>query len=215
MMFRTEHLTIRHQSGTVLLADFNLTIAAGEIVSLMGPSGCGKSTLLNVIAGHLSADFRYHGKMQLNGVTIDTLPPHQRHIGMLFQDDLLFPHLNVWENLAFALPDHIKGSERKQQALQALGHVQLGSLAPSFPQQISGGQRARISLIRMLLARPQLALLDEPFNKLDKALRGQFRDWVFERLQTAGIPTLMVTHDPEDVLPDGRIIHWPTENSHA
>lgn len=215
MTFSIGKLTIQHHSGPSLLSNFSLTIAGGEIVSLMGPSGCGKSTLLSAIAGHLSADFSYQGQLMLDDRPIDTLPPHQRRIGMLFQDDLLFPHLNVWENLAFALPNAIKGAQRKQLALQALDDIQLSTIGNAFPHQISGGQRARISLTRMLLARPQLALLDEPFNKLDKRLRSQFRDWVFTRLQQAGIPTLMVTHDIDDAPQDGRIIHWPTEISHA
>lgn len=215
MTFSIQKLTLNGPDGSPLLRDFSLTIQPGEVVSLMGPSGCGKSTLLSVIAGHLSDDFHYQGSLQLNRVILNALPAHQRQVGMLFQDDLLFPHLNVWQNLAFALPDAIKGKQRKQLALQALEAIQLSAIADAFPEQISGGQRARVSLTRMLLAKPALALLDEPFNKLDKALRGQFRDWVFTRLQQAAIPTLMVTHDEEDAPQDGRIIQWPTENSHA
>ncbi|EGQ8409478.1 ATP-binding cassette domain-containing protein [Vibrio cholerae] len=220
MIFSLENLAIHKQDGRCLLAEFNLTIAEGEIVSLMGPSGCGKSTLLSVIAGHLATDFTFQGAMKLGDTQLNTLPAHQRQVGMLFQEDWLFPHLNVWENLAFALPNSIKGEQRKKNAYAALTKIALSELACSFPEQISGGQRARLSLMRMLLAEPKLVLLDEPFSKLDKALRNQFRDWVFNQLTSAGIPTLMVTHDHEDVPVGSRVIEWPvieqeTEVNHA
>ncbi|EGQ9975325.1 ATP-binding cassette domain-containing protein [Vibrio vulnificus] len=211
MTFCLENLAIHKRSGETLFSDINLTIDAGEIVSLMGPSGCGKSTLLSLIAGHLSDEFRYSGTLSLNQRDLAPLAPHQRQVGILFQDDMLFPHLNIWQNLAFALPNDIKGTERKTQAINALDKIALSELADSYPEQISGGQRARISLIRMLLAKPQMALLDEPFSKLDKELRVQFRDWVISQLQQAHIPALMVTHDIDDVPPGSRVLHWPWE----
>ncbi|EGQ8020838.1 TPA: ATP-binding cassette domain-containing protein [Vibrio vulnificus] len=211
MTFCLENLAIHKRSGETLFSDINLTIDAGEIVSLMGPSGCGKSTLLSLIAGHLSNEFKYSGTLSLNQRDLAPLAPHQRQVGILFQDDMLFPHLNIWQNLAFALPNDIKGTERKTQAINALDKIALSELADSYPEQISGGQRARISLIRMLLAKPQMALLDEPFSKLDKELRVQFRDWVISQLQQANIPALMVTHDIDDVPPGSRVLHWPWE----
>ncbi|EGQ9934240.1 ATP-binding cassette domain-containing protein [Vibrio vulnificus] len=211
MTFCLENLAIHKRSGETLFSDINLTIDAGEIVSLMGPSGCGKSTLLSLIAGHLSDEFRYSGTLSLNQRDLAPLAPHQRQVGILFQDDMLFPHLNIWQNLAFALPNDIKGTERKTQAINALDKIALSELADSYPEQISGGQRARVSLIRMLLAKPQMALLDEPFSKLDKELRVQFRDWVISQLQQANIPALMVTHDIDDVPPGSRVLHWPWE----
>lgn len=210
-----ENLAIFKNSGEALFDALNLSIEKGEIVTLMGPSGCGKSTLLDVIAGHLSSEFTYSGSVSLNQQSIDSLPSHQRQVGILFQDDLLFPHLTVWENLAFALPNEIKGAERKQQAMQALKNISLTKLASSFPDQISGGQRARISLTRMLLAKPNLALLDEPFSKLDKELRVQFRQWVVEQLKQANIPALMVTHDEADIPEHSRCLTWPWEAAHA
>ncbi|EGR0101038.1 ATP-binding cassette domain-containing protein [Vibrio vulnificus] len=211
MTFCLENLAIHKRSGETLFSDINLTIDAGEIVSLMGPSGCGKSTLLSLIAGHLSDEFKYSGTLSLNQRDLAPLAPHQRQVGILFQDDMLFPHLNIWQNLAFALPNDIKGTERKTQAINALDKIALSELADSYPEQISGGQRARISLMRMLLAKPQMALLDEPFSKLDKELRVQFRDWVISQLQQANIPALMVTHDIDDVPPGSRVLHWPWE----
>ncbi|MBS9814049.1 ATP-binding cassette domain-containing protein [Vibrio alginolyticus] len=210
-----ENLAICKANGDTLFSAFNMTVEKGEIVTLMGPSGCGKSTLLDAIAGHLSAEFNYSGSITLDNEKLDALPAHKRQVGILFQEDLLFPHLTVWENLAFALPNSIKGEERIAHAMQALKNISLTKLAESFPDQISGGQRARISLTRMLLAKPKVALLDEPYSKLDKDLRVQFRNWVVEQLQQANIPTLMVTHDEDDI-PDGsRCLNWPWETNHA
>ncbi|MGO2343453.1 ATP-binding cassette domain-containing protein [Vibrio litoralis] len=211
-------LKATNSGKTPLVNNLNLSIAPGEVVTLMGPSGCGKSTLLNVIAGHFSQEFCYDGKVILNKQEIQTNDPHKRSIGILFQDDLLFPHLNIWENIAFALPNNVKAKERKLEALAALDNVGLTDIAYSMPHQISGGQRARVSLIRMLSAQPKAVLLDEPFSKLDPELRVNFRDWVFKQLAAAQVPTLMVTHDKADAPLDGKIIHWEqfsTENANA
>lgn len=205
------HYTNTDPSGSAkqpLVSHLDLSISNGEIVTLMGPSGCGKSTLLNVIAGHLSQEFYYDGKIILDDEQIQSKEPHQRLIGILFQDDLLFPHLNIWENIAFALPNKVKNKERKHQALAILNSVGLSDLADSMPHQISGGQRARISLLRMLSAQPKAVLLDEPFSKLDPELRISFRQWVFQQLLDANIPCLMVTHDSDDAPIDGKIIYW-------
>ncbi|WP_318467641.1 ATP-binding cassette domain-containing protein [Photobacterium leiognathi] len=215
MSFHISNVTITQPNGDILLASFSLHIAKGEIVTLMGPSGCGKSTLLNYLAGHLNPEFTAKGTLTLNNQAITEVPAHLRNIGVLFQDDLLFPHLTVWENLAFALPNSIKGNERKHQALTALAQLELAELANAYPHQISGGQRARISLTRLLMAKPQLILLDEPFSKLDSALRFQFRDWVFQQIQQASIPTLMVTHDKQDIPNDSQLIQWQQEPPHA
>ncbi|WP_318460363.1 ATP-binding cassette domain-containing protein [Photobacterium leiognathi] len=215
MSFHISNVTITQPNGGILLASFSLHIAKGEIVTLMGPSGCGKSTLLKYLAGHLNPEFTAKGTLTLNNQAITEVPAHLRNIGVLFQDDLLFPHLTVWENLAFALPNNIKGNERKHQALTALAQLELAELANAYPHQISGGQRARISLTRLLMAKPQLILLDEPFSKLDSTLRLQFRDWVFKQIQQASIPTLMVTHDKQDIPNDSQIIQWQQEPPHA
>ena len=208
-------LAIHKNDGDSLFSALNVTLESGQILALMGPSGCGKSTLLDAIAGHLNDEFSYSGTIVLNDIQLDDLPSHQREVGILFQDDLLFPHLKVWENLAFSLPNSVKGSARQQQAMAALKDIELTHLAESYPDQISGGQRARISLTRMLLAKPKLALLDEPFSKLDQELRAQFRDWVFEQLTKANIPTLMVTHDEADVPQGAKVLSWPWGSNHV
>lgn len=210
-----KNLAIRKANGDTLFSGFNINIEKGEIVTLMGPSGCGKSTLLDVIAGHLANEFNYSGSITLDDEMLNALPAHKRKVGILFQDDMLFPHLTVWENLAFALPDTVKGAKRKERAMQALKNISLTKVADSFPDQISGGQRARIALTRMLLAQPKAALLDEPYSKLDKDLRVQFRNWVVEQLKQANIPTLMVTHDEDDIPEGSRCINWPWETQNA
>lgn len=208
MSLQIKALTIYHNNQQPLVENVNLTIQQGEVMSLMGPSGCGKSTLLSVIAGHLSHEFTAQGDIFLDKQSIMQTQPHKRQIGILFQDDLLFPHLNIWENIAFALPNKIKGRERKKQAMACLEQIKLENLAESMPHSISGGQRARVSLLRMLQAQPKAVLLDEPFSKLDMELRGNFRAWVFEQLRQANIPTLMVTHDQADVPEGGQLIQW-------
>ena len=213
MTLSLNNLTVTKPSGEVLFEPFSAQIESGQVLTVMGPSGCGKSTLLNLIAGHTNPDFIYSGQVSLNQRNLTQVAPHLRQIGILFQDDLLFPHWNVWQNLAFALPNHIKGRERERQAMACLQQVELASLANAYPDQISGGQRARISLLRMLLAKPQAALLDEPFSKLDKALRSQFRDWVFEQLKLANVPTLLVTHDIDDAPLNTQILHWPWQST--
>ncbi|WP_454442483.1 ATP-binding cassette domain-containing protein [Vibrio bathopelagicus] len=215
MSLHLNDLAIHKNDGVLLFSALNVTLESGQVLALMGPSGCGKSTLLDAVAGHLNDEFSYSGTVILDDIQLDDLPSHQREVGILFQDDLLFPHLKVWENLAFSLPNSVKGSARQQQAMAALKDIELTHLAESFPDQISGGQRARISLTRMLLAKPKLALLDEPFSKLDQELRAQFRDWVFEQLTKANIPTLMVTHDEADVPQGAQVLSWPWRSHNA
>lgn len=209
MSLYLKNLTVSRAKGEPLFTPVSIEIKQGEVVTLMGPSGCGKSTLLSVVAGHLDTEFEYSGDIYLEDQLINDTPAYKRKVGILFQEDLLFPHLRVWENLAFALPDSVRSEERKTQSLEALKKVELFSIADSFPDQISGGQRARISLVRMLMAKPNAALLDEPFSKLDKELRQNFRQWVFQQLKFANIPTLMVTHDIEDAPENSRTITWP------
>ncbi|MBR7627637.1 ATP-binding cassette domain-containing protein [Aeromonas popoffii] len=178
-----------------------LQVAPGEVLTLMGPSGCGKSSLLAALAGVLPprGPTRLEGEIWLDERLLTPLPPQARHIGMLFQDDLLFDHLTVAENLMFGMPAAIKGrSARREKAVTTLAQVALADQADKLPQQLSGGQRARVSLLRALLAEPQALLLDEPFSRLDKPLRAAFRTLVFERLKAKGIPAILVTHDEED-----------------
>ncbi|MEZ9525611.1 ATP-binding cassette domain-containing protein [Enterovibrio norvegicus] len=208
MSLSVQNLTIKSPQMT-LLHGMSFTIENGHILSVMGPSGCGKSTLLSAIAGHLSPEFECLGDIHVNGKSILALPAEKRAVGILFQDDLLFPHLNVWQNLAFGLPDTMTASEKKSRALQTLEDIDLADIAYKAPQQISGGQRARVSLMRTLLSHPNVILLDEPFSKLDKPLRKAFRAFVFQQIKTRNIAAVMVTHDEDDVPEESTCLQWP------
>ncbi len=193
-MLKLENISLKID-GNSLFSKLNLEVKAGQVTTVMGPSGCGKSTLLRMIAGLESVDT---GTIEFADRTLDNLPSHERKLGILFQDDLLFPHLSVGENLAFALPAKIKHQERRDQIEQALEEIELSGMYERDPASLSGGQRARVALMRTLLAQPEALLLDEPFSKLDQELRGRFRKQVFAYAVKNQLPTLLVTHDPAD-----------------
>jgi len=194
--------------GRALFAPLDIVIASGECVTLMGPSGCGKSTLLNYIAGTLDPVFRAGGNVSIGTRLLDGLPPERRRVGILFQDDLLFPHLSVGGNLAFALPAHVHGRAARRARIEgALLEAELPGFAERDPATLSGGQRARVALMRTLLAEPRALLLDEPFNRLDAQLRVDFRKFVISHARERGLPILLVTHDEADaVAVGGRVI---------
>ena len=195
-------------SQSQLFAPLEVSIAAGEIVTVMGESGSGKSSLLNFICGTLPKDMTSQGKVLLDEQEISHLAPEQRRVGILFQDDLLFPHLSVAENLAFGLPRAIQGQQRWEQVSAALNRAGLTGLGRRDPATLSGGQRARAALMRTLLSQPRCLLLDEPFSKLDTALRERIRRFVFEHARQAALPTLLVSHDPEDAAAaGGQVVH--------
>ncbi|MCW2309548.1 ATP-binding cassette domain-containing protein [Rhodobium gokarnense] len=181
------------------LVDLSLDVAPGHIATVMGPSGSGKSTLLAYVGGFLEPAFTAAGRVLLNGTDITRLAAHRRHVGILFQDDLLFPHLSVAGNLAFALPESGRGrAARRQRVEDALSEIGLEGHGDRDPATLSGGQRARVALMRVLLSEPHALLLDEPFSKLDATLRAQIRDLVFAKARERDLPVLLVTHDPAD-----------------
>lgn len=202
--------------GHTLLDAFDLTVASGEIVTLMGPSGAGKSSLLAWIAGTLPPGITGHGRLTLDGQRLDHLPPEQRRLGLLLQEPLLFPHMTVAGNLVFAIPRRVKGRrERTAKAEAALAEVGLEGLGSRDPRTLSGGQKSRAALARCLLAEPRALLLDEPFTSLDSDLRQDIRDFVLDRARATGLPALLVTHDQGDALAArGRIVEpWvPTRS---
>jgi putative thiamine transport system ATP-binding protein len=184
---------------TMLVPETTLTVAPGDIVTVMGPSGTGKSTLLNYLCGTLTPAFSASGRIFINARDISALPIEKRRIGILFQDDLLFPHMSVGENLLFALPQTLRGRRRRQKlAENALHEAGLAGYFKRSPATLSGGQRARVALMRTLLSNPEIILLDEPFAKLDTDLREIIRHFVFKHIAARGLPTLMVTHDIQD-----------------
>ncbi|MFP5974137.1 ATP-binding cassette domain-containing protein [Enterobacter mori] len=200
-MLQVQNLTIEP-----LFRQVNFCVPRGEIVTLMGPSGSGKSTLFSWMVGALSSDFKAQGELWLDERRCDTLPVETRGLGILFQDALLFDHFSVGQNLMLALPSRIKGEARRERVEQALRSAGLANYSASDPATLSGGERARVSLLRALLAEPQALLLDEPFSRLDKALRTTFRTWVFDAVRARNIPAVLVTHDEEDIPPGGEVI---------
>lgn len=213
------HVHIR-RLGTpaqAFVEDMHLRVSPGQILTLMGPSGSGKSSVLAGIAGTLDemndaeaqpgrAPLSLQGSVHLNGQDISHWPTEHRRIGLLFQEPLLFAHMSVAENLRFATP---AGPESEQTASveQALTDAGLEGYGRRDPATLSGGQKARVALMRALLARPQALLLDEPFSKLDAALRSQFREFVFTHLRERGIPAILVTHDVLDVADPGLLLN--------
>ncbi len=191
-------LTQLRTPKSTLLQQLTLRVPSGVIHTVMGASGSGKSSLLAAVCGTLPERLRFEGTITLNGTRIDTLPIERRHVGILFQEDLLFAHMTVFENLLFALPPGPK-AQRVAAVTQGLEDLEMEAFAQADPATLSGGQRGRVALMRALLAKPKALLLDEPFSKLDAALRRRMRDFVFETVRKRSIPVLMVTHDESDI----------------
>ena len=183
---------------SMLFQGLDLTVPSGSVLTIMGPSGCGKSSLLHWIIGQTSRGLQTGGSITLDGMALDGVCIEERRIGLLFQDDLLFPHMNVGENLAFALPRGLSRAERRRRISQALRSAELPGCEDRDVATLSGGQRARIACMRCLLSEPRAVLLDEPFSRLDAKLKSVFRSFISAQIQEAAIPALLVTHDPED-----------------
>ena len=200
-----------HMNNALQLVDLALSIGqrnlvrltcdipAGQVLTIMGPSGSGKSALLAAITGTLDPAFTLTGQVRLNDQDITRRPTRLRQIGILFQDDLLFPHMSVAANLAFGLTQSVKGRAARQQRVEdALTAVDLTGFGPRDPATLSGGERARVALMRCLLSEPRALLLDEPFSRLDAHLRHEVRQLVFA--QSRALPVILVTHDPADAV---------------
>jgi len=179
------------------LISLNETINGGDVLTIMGPSGSGKSTLLNWVSGMLPDAFSATGNLYFDNTNITNIASYKRKMGLLYQDALLFPHLTVAGNIAFAMP---KEQQQGREAMikQALLDVGLEGLENRQPESLSGGQQARIALLRVLLSQPKAILLDEPFSKLDSQLRQDVRQLVFEQIRHHQLPAIMVTHDLAD-----------------
>ncbi|MCH1782651.1 MULTISPECIES: ATP-binding cassette domain-containing protein [Psychrobacter] len=194
-----------------LLLSLDEQIAGGEILTIMGPSGSGKSSLLNWLTGTLPHGFTATGEVWLNEQNVSHLPTHLRHIGVLYQDALLFSHLSVAGNIAFAMPKDNKQRDKRQRLEKiehALEQVGLAGMSNRHPDNLSGGQQARVALLRTLLSEPKAILLDEPFSKLDTQLRAETQQLVFNQIRTHKLPAIMVTHDHSDAeAAEGKVIN--------
>jgi len=188
----------------LLIPPLTCSVPPGQVTTIMGPSGCGKSSLLAFLCGALDPAFTAGGRVRLGDLEIGDLPPERRRIGILFQDDLLFPHMTVAENLAFGLPPDAGGHRaRRARVDAALSEAGLSGFGDRDPATLSGGQRARVALLRTLLSQPMALLLDEPFGRLDVRLRDRFRRAVLDHARAQRLPTLLVTHDPADAAAAG------------
>lgn len=197
-------LTLRqvriHLHGA-LLTEIDVTTPPGHVLRVMGPSGSGKSTLLNFIAGFLDPGFRGEGRVLLGGTDVTDLPPETRRIALLFQDPALFPHLSVRGNVLFGAPRAATRTARAARlaaADAALADVGLAGFGDRDPATLSGGQQARVALLRALMSQPRALLLDEPFSKLDAGLRDEMRRLTAEAIRRAQAPAVLVTHDAAD-----------------
>ncbi len=182
----------------VLIENLSLNVAPGVIHTVMGASGCGKSSLLAAVCGTLAEGLQFDGDISLNGQDLNHWPTEKRQIGILFQEDLLFAHMTVFENLLFAVHPGPR-QQREAQVNQGLADLEMTPFAHADPATLSGGQRGRVALMRALLAQPKALLLDEPFAKLDADLRVRMRSFVFGLVAQRQLPVLLVTHDASDI----------------
>ena len=193
----TEKL-VKRFDDVLAVADVSISIQKGEIFALLGSSGCGKSTLLRMLAGFETPT---SGRVLLNGVDIASFPPYERPINMMFQSYALFPHLNVWENVAFGLKrEGMPSALIKARVEEMLNLVQLTAYAKRKPHQLSGGQQQRVALARSLAKKPELLLLDEPLGALDKKLRQRTQFELVNIIESVGVTVVMVTHDQEEAM---------------
>ncbi|MBX3709557.1 MAG: spermidine/putrescine ABC transporter ATP-binding protein PotA [Gammaproteobacteria bacterium] len=182
----------------VILHDINLDVCEGEFLTLLGPSGCGKTTLLRLISGFEEPT---QGTIRIDGKDVSGLPPHQRHIHTVFQSYALFPHMTVFENIAFGLRcQKVPPQEIKERVTNVLKMVKLEKFAQRKPSQLSGGQQQRVAIARAAVNRPRVLLLDEPLSSLDYRLRKTMQIELKQLQRTLGITFIFVTHDQEEAL---------------
>ncbi len=194
---RMEHVGKRYGDHWAV-QDVSLSIRPGEFYTLLGPSGCGKTTLLRLLAGFITPDT---GRIVVDDEPIDPVPPWKRNLGMVFQHYALWPHLSVFENVAFGLRERgVSGAALTTRVAAALGQVGLAGFETRRPSQLSGGQQQRVALARTLIIQPRLLLLDEPLSNLDAVLRSQMRLELARLHRDVGITTIYVTHDQAEAL---------------
>jgi ABC-type Fe3+/spermidine/putrescine transport system ATPase subunit len=184
--------------GVNILDNINLTIEEGQLISLLGPSGCGKSTTLKLIAGLINPD---SGDILFNNNSILNIPTEKRDAVIVFQDYLLFPHMNVYDNIDFGLKMRKENKNiRKEKVSKIIELVKLNGYEKKYPSELSGGQKQRVAIARSLVINPKVLLLDEPFSNLDIRLRDNMREFVLDIQKKLNITTILVTHDKEEAL---------------
>jgi len=217
MVLSLRNVSFQYPGTATGIHDISLDIGRGELLAVMGPSGSGKTTILNLIAGFISPQA---GQILIDGRDVSNFEPEQRNLGVVFQSYALFPHMRLWENVAYPLK--VRGEalpKRRQQAIDMLERVGMGGRIDAYPASLSGGQQQRVALARALVFHPLGLLLDEPLSALDAGLRLEMRDEILRVQREADIATLLVTHDQEEALSiadkvalmrDGRLIQVGT-----
>jgi len=198
-----ESLCLRLPDGRLIIDELSFRIEPGEVLTLMGQSGSGKSSVLAWLTGTLDRRIQAHGEVWQGERRLDTVPTERRHLGLMLQQDYLFPHMSVGDNLMFGLRSGDRAGRRRR-VEESLAGAGLAGMTERDPATLSGGQRARVSLLRTLLSEPCALLLDEPFSRLDTALREQIRAFTWEAARE--LPVLLVTHDLADVPRGARIV---------
>jgi putative spermidine/putrescine transport system ATP-binding protein len=217
MTLRYENVSFTYPGAKTGIFDISLEIGKGELLAIIGASGSGKSTILKLLAGFVSPD---QGRVVIDGKDVSAFSPEARRLGVVFQNYALFPHMRLWENVAYPLKVRgVSKTERRNRAVEMLERVGMKSRADDLPAALSGGQQQRVALARALVFEPQGLLLDEPLSALDASLRVEMRDEILRVQRASGIATLLVTHDQEEalsiadkiaVMRDGRLIQLGT-----
>lgn len=217
MTIKYEDVSFTYPGATTGIFDLSLEIGRGELLAIIGASGSGKSTVLKLLAGFVSPN---KGRILIDGHNVSLLSPEARRLGVVFQNYALFPHMRLWENVAYALKVRgVAKAERRSRAIDMLKRVGMGHRADDVPAALSGGQQQRVALARALVFEPRGLLLDEPLSALDASLRVEMRDEILRVQRASGIATLLVTHDQEEalsiadkiaVMRDGRLIQLGT-----
>jgi spermidine/putrescine ABC transporter ATP-binding subunit len=194
-----ELVGVRKAYGEVAaLHEISLSVAEGALLFLLGPSGCGKTTTLRIVAGFIRQDA---GQVRIRGESVDGIPPERRNLGMVFQNYALFPHMTVFQNVAFGLRmRRIPTDAVRERVRRALDLVRLGGMEERYPRALSGGQQQRVALARAIVIEPKLLLLDEPLSNLDLKLREEMRSEIRALQKALGITTIFVTHDQEEAI---------------
>ncbi|MGE7604597.1 ABC transporter ATP-binding protein [Peribacillus sp. NPDC097675] len=196
-LFALQDISVAYKKQSIL-KDFNLEIEKGELVSLLGPSGCGKTTTLRLIAGFLKAK---KGKFIFNDRDYTKIPVNKRNFGFVFQNYVLFPHLTIFNNIAFGLRlRKVSQMEIEKRVMDVLETVKMTGFGSRYPQELSGGQKQRIAIARALVTEPDILLMDEPLSNLDANLRVNMRTEIRRIQQKLGITTVYVSHDQEECL---------------